>query len=196
MHTAKRKPSNVKFYSTRQKRRRSRGSPAQIVALRLCDLATIFRARYGIALPDDDAGRDDAELAAHHLAALAHPTGRIRQWLDLWAPWLTLAEQRTIIERAVTGRRHWTADQLAWRLRLTWEQRTMLGITTIGAIDHGKAARTKRRKERERQRKATIRRASGAKPRSEYRAAAIAKAQPWKAEGISRATWYRRQRAP
>lgn len=193
MEQPERKPAaQVRYFSTRQKRRRNRGSPAQIVALRLADLSTIFRARYGITLPDDDAGRDDAELAVHHLAGLAHPKGRITQWLKLWAPWLTLAEQDTIISNAITNRRHWTADQLAWRLRLTMEERTLLGITTIGAIDQGKAARTKRRKERERQRKAAQRRAAGMKPRAEYVQASVARAKPWIAEGISRASWYRR----
>lgn len=189
----KRRVYQVRYFSTRQ-RRRGRGSPAQIVALRLCDLARLFRSRYGaVTLPNDDSGRDDAELAAHHLAGLAYPNGRIMRWLALWAPWLTLAEQQEIIKGAVTNRKHWTADQLAWRLRLTIEERTMLGITTIGAVDRGKAARTKRRKERERQRKIAKRRASGCKTRAEYEAAALTRTKPWIAEGISRASWYRRK---
>lgn len=183
----------VKYFSERQKRRQ-RGSPVQIVALRLKDLAAVFRARYGVTLPDDDAGRDDAELAAHHLAGLEHPTGRIRQWLELWAPWMSIGEQKQIITSAIVNKRHWSADQLAWRLRLTAADREALGVTTIGAIDRGKGARTKRRKERERQRKANQRRAAGIKPRDQYEASAISRAKPWKAEGISRASWYRRKR--
>jgi hypothetical protein len=194
VQTPARKIYNVKYFSTRQKRKRQRGSPAQILSLRLGDLARVFRHRYGVTLPDDDAGRDDAELAAHHLVGLAYPHEKTRQWLELWAPWLTLAEQRQIIESAIFNRRHWSADQLAWRLRLTYEERTMLAITTIGAIDKGKGARTKRRKERDRLRKANARRAAGMKPRTEYEGQAIAKAKPWKAEGISRAQWYRRRK--
>lgn len=142
---------NVKLYSTRQKsRRRGRASPCQIAALRLNDLARLYRARYGVTLPDDDAGRDDMLVAVNHLASLAHPKGRIGNWLELWTPWLTVAERRQIISDAITAQRHWTADQLAWRLRLTDADRTALGITTIGAIDCPKRERTKRRKARQR----------------------------------------------
>lgn len=183
----------VRYYSTRQKSKRKRSSPMQIVALRISDLSTLFRSRWGVVLPDDDAGRDDIKLAVDHLAALAHPARAITRWLETWAPWLTLAEHRQIIADGIANQRHWKADALAWRLRLTKEERTMLGITTIGAIDHGKAARSKRRKERDRERKAAQRRAAGAVPRKQYESGALSKAKPWIAEGISRRTWYRRQ---
>lgn len=183
----------VRYYSTRQKGRRKRSTPMQIVALRIADLSTIFRSRWGTVLPDDDSGRDDIKLAVDHLAALAHPARAITKWLETWAPWLTLAEQRAVISEGIANQRNWKADALAWRLHLTREERTMLGITTIGAIDHGKAARKKLRKERERVRQEAKRRAAGALPRQEYEARSKQKAKPWIAEGISRRTWYRRQ---
>ncbi len=144
-------------------------------------------------MPDDDAGRDDIELVLHHIAALPQAARKARGWLELWAPWLTLAEQRSMIVNGIESARAWRADQLAWRLRLTKEERTMLGITTIGAVDHGKAARIKRRKERDKQRKQQARRAAGVKPRSEYRAASVSHNEPWKEAGVSRATWYRQR---
>lgn len=165
----------------------------QIVALRITDLSTLFRSRWGTVLPDDDAGRDDIRLAVDHLAALAHPARAITKWLETWAPWLTLGEHRQIIADGIANQRHWKADALAWRLRLTREERTMLGITTIGAIDHGKAARKKLRKEKERARQAAKRRAAGAVPRNAYEAQSQEKARPWAAEGVSRRTWYRRR---
>lgn len=140
------KLGNLKIYSTRQKRRRSRASPCQLAALRLHDLGRLFRARYGLVMPDDDAGRDDIAVAANHLASLAHPKGAITKWLEVWAPWMTLADRKEIIIEAMTNQQHWTADQLAWRLRLTDADRTALAITTIGAIDCSKAQRRKRRK--------------------------------------------------
>jgi hypothetical protein len=144
-----RKIYNVKYFSTRQKRRRrSRGSPCQIASLRLNDLARLFRARYGVTLPDDDAGRDDLMVAVNHCASLAHPLGRIDKWLGLWCPWMTLAERTAIATKAIMDKQCWKADQLAWRLRLTDAERTALGITTIGAIDCSKAQRKKRRKAR------------------------------------------------
>lgn len=193
MQTAKRR-ANVKWLSTRQKPGRRRATPQQIVALRLRDFATLFRSRYGIALPDDDAGRDDIEPVLHHIAALKQPGRRAALWLEIWAPWLTLGEQREMISSAIANARAWKADQLAWRYRVTREERTMLGLTTIGAVDHAKAARTKRRRERERQRKAMKRREAGAVPRNEYEAGSTRSSRPWDLEGVSRATWYRRQK--
>lgn len=193
MQTAKRR-AQVRWFSERRKPGKRRASPQQIVALRLMDFARLFRARYrGAVLPDDDDGRDSIEPVIHHLAALPQPARRAAAWLELWAPWLTLAEQRHIISDGIASARAWRADQLAWRYHVTREERTMLGLTTIGAVDHGKAARTKRRRERDRQRKAAARRAAGIKPRGEFIAAGLEHAEPWKAEGISRRTWYRRR---
>lgn len=195
MVEARRSLGKVKLFSARQKPRpRTDCSPCQIAALRLRDLAKLFRARYGVVLPDDDSGRDDIDVAVHHLASLAHPRGRITKWLELWAPWFTLAERTDLVTKAIARQQHWTADQLAWRLRLTKEDRRMLGITTIGAIDLAKRERTKLRRSKAKHRAAGYRRARGAKPRAQYEAAAINRAQPWIAEGISRRTWYRRHR--
>jgi hypothetical protein len=142
---------NVKWFSTRSKpgaKRRAHRSPMQLIALRMRDLANLYRSRYGIALPDGD--------------ALVNP-------------------------------QRWKADALAWRLRLTAADRAALGITTIGAIDENKAARTKRRRAKDRQRKENARRAKGVKPRATYEGQSTSKAKPWLEEGISRAQWYRRR---
>lgn len=187
---------NVKWFSTRQKpgqRRQSRRSPMQLVALRMRDLATLYRSRWGITLPDDDSGRDDLKIAINHLACLAHPRGHIANWIDVWTPWLTAAEQREIVPPILANPQRWKADALAWRLRLTKEERNMLGITTIGAIDESKAARTKRRRALDRQRKENVRRAKGMKPRKVYEGQSVNSAKPWELEGISRRTWYRRR---
>lgn len=189
---------HVRWFTDRQWPERRNGkprrrSPRQLVALRLHDFARLFRSRYGVELPDDDAGRDDLDPVIHHIASQPQAAKRARLWLDLWAPWLTLGEQRKIIADGIASARAWTADQLAWRYRLTMEERTMLGITTIGAVDQGKAARAKLRKERDRQRKANARRAAGAKPRREYEAGALAQLRPWEAAGMSRRTWYRKR---
>jgi hypothetical protein len=183
--------SNVKWFSDKQKPKHR--SPRQISALRLSDLARIFRHRYGTTLPDDDAGRDDIHVAINHMAGLAQPPRHIANWIELWAPWLTAAEQREMVGAALANPQYWKADNLAWRLRLTAKERRMLGVTTIGAVDENKAARTKRRKRLDRERKANARRAKGAKPRND--AQSISQAMPWLEEGISRRTWYRRRKA-
>lgn len=165
----------------------------QLIGLRMRDLCILFRSRYSgrDLLPNDDAAREDLYIAVNHLACLAHPRKHIANWIESWAPWLTVAEQREIVGSALANPQRWTADALAWRLRLTMEQRTMLAITTIGAIDQGKAARTKRRKAIERKRKEQQRRAKGIKPRKLYESQSLSATKPWVAQGISRRTWYR-----
>jgi hypothetical protein len=150
-----------------RKRRRARTAP-QMAALRLSDLARLFRSRYGITFPDDDAGRDDLHVALSHIATLSNSKNRMQHYVEIWAPWLTIAEARCMIDRALTNPQIWKADQLAWRMRLTAADRNALGITTIGAIDLNKAGRTKARKVRARERQRANRRAKGAKPRAEY----------------------------
>lgn len=190
--------ANVKWFSTKHKSgKRRRASPMQLVGLRMRDLCILFRGRYSghDRLPDDDAGREDLFIAINHLACLAHPRKHIADWINAWAPWLTAGEQSDLVGRALANPQRWTADQLAWRLRLTKEQRNMLGITTIGSIDESKAARSKRRRKRERERRMASRRAKGALPRTEYEKNAISRTKPWIADGISRASWYRRRAA-
>lgn len=136
-----------------QRAKRTRSRP-QLAALRLNDLARLFRARYGTKLPDDDAGRDDLAIALSHLAPLSGARERMTGYVEIWAPWLTVAEARELIDEALTKPHKWGADKLAWRLRLTAADRATLGITTIGAVDLDKAgrARLRKRKARERER--------------------------------------------
>jgi hypothetical protein len=57
-----------------------------------------------------------------------------------------------------------------------------------------KEKRVAARRERDRQRKISNRRARGVQQRANYLASVSAKSKPWQAAGMSRATWYRRQR--
>jgi hypothetical protein len=187
--------SRVRWFSDKQKRKRKgrRRSPRQFVALRLNDLAKLFRGRYGHVLPDDDAGRDDIVVAVNHLACLPHPQEPINHWLEVWAPWLTVRERKTIMAEALVSPQRWKADELAWRLRLTAADRSALGITTIGAIDENRSARKKRRRVSAKERMTEHRRAKGVKPRKAYLDQSQEHARPWEIEGISRRTWYRRR---
>lgn len=196
MEQRKRLSPYLKVYSTKQKPdgKRHKCSPMQLVTLRLNDLARLFRSRYGIELPNDDAGREDLVIAINHLACLPHPQARIAKWIEIWTPWLTAKEQRELVPPILAYPQRWKADALAWRLRLTMEQRTMLGITTIGAFDMNRSARIKRRRKLDRERKSRARRSKGAKPRKDYEAQSIESQMPWIDEGISRRTWYRRRK--
>jgi hypothetical protein len=78
-------------------------------------------------------------------------------------------------------------------LRLSYEDRAYLRITTIGSFDVDKAGRTKRRnarrRQRDKERQARKRAERGAAPHAQ----SARRLKPWIAEGISRRTWYRRR---
>jgi hypothetical protein len=124
------------------KRRRERG-PTPFAALRMRDLEAIFDHRYGRHLPDDDAGREDARIVAHHLVNLPRgdQAGNVISWLAVWAPWMSREKMEAMATQAIKRNIRWKARTLAWRIRLTDYERTLLCVTTIGAIDCGKVAR-------------------------------------------------------
>lgn len=175
------------------------GSPAhnrRLTLVRLRELERLFSARYGAELPDDDAGRDDFKIVAHHIVHLGPDAERhIIAWAALWCPWLSNAEATATAIRSIANPIKFTADVLAWRLRLTAAERKHLAITTIGAIDQNKAQRAEAQKQRRREAERARRRARGAKARVDYELSSAAAWRPWEAEGISRATWYRRRKA-
>jgi hypothetical protein len=169
-----------------------------MIGLRLRELEIIFWSRHPQhrrLLSDDDAGRDDAMMALQHMAGLTiDPRGRMASWLATWAPWMLPGEAAGLIERAIAEPTRYRADTLARRLNLHLAERTRLGITTIGAVDKPKEQRLAERKERNRLAKEKRRRARGAKARAVYCSSSKSRTKPWIAAGVSRATWYRRQR--
>jgi len=78
-------------------------------------------------------------------------------------------------------------ESLVADLRVTRDEVQRLGLRGWGCID---PASPEERKEADRQRKRAERAAKGATPRQ----MSITGTQPWKALGISRATWYRHKR--
>jgi hypothetical protein len=131
------------------------------------EMERLFACRYGRLLPDDDTGRDDLIVMAHHIAFLRGDVIKhIVGWARAWAPWMPSTEAERLAERVAAEPRRWTADALAWRLRLSMAERMELRITTIGAFDVSKAEREvqrkQRRKEAERARRA--KRSTGRRP--------------------------------
>ncbi len=181
----------------RERRRR----PISIVALRLAELNRLLTDRHGgEVLADDDAGREDVMIVAHHLAGCnGDPSRSIVSWIALRAPWLTAEEVEAIVAAATAKPRRWRADTLARRLNLTEADRRRLRITTIGAVDLNReqraAARQVRKRQRDRQRSAERRRVAGAMSRAEYIATSLTSIKPWIPAGISRRTWERRRLA-
>jgi hypothetical protein len=176
-------------------RYRNGKKPLSMAALRCAQLNRLWTDRYGAVLPDDDAGRADARIMAHHLAGVSgDQRSRVTSWLSVWAPWMPENELALLLEAVIAKPLRWRADKLAARLNLREADRARLGITTIGAVDMTKAEREAARKARKGQAKRERRRKQGAKPRAEYLAAAAERTKPWAAEGVSRRTWYRRNR--
>ena len=101
------------------------------------------------------------------------------------------AKARALVEEARTTPRPEKPDGWATALCLTYKQRQALGITTIGAIDVRQHQREELRKQRRRQAEERRRRARGAKPQSR----SLSRTKPWKAAGMSRASWYRQRRS-
>ncbi|MGY3584458.1 hypothetical protein ACVIGB_006484 [Bradyrhizobium sp. USDA 4341] len=160
--------------------------------VRMRDLENFFEHRYrGRQLSDDDSGREDLLIAAHHCHHFGDPDRKIRAWACQWAPWLSEDELTDLIERVCKRPLKWRADTLGKKLRLTHEERARLGITTIGAFDDSTRKRAMRREKRKADRRRARRHAAGATPQ----AASTERAEPWKAAGISRRTWYRRRKA-
>jgi hypothetical protein len=178
----------------RYKARADKGKGTTVVTittLRVAELRRLFQSRYGHVLPDDDAGRDDALVMAHHLARGQDPERRIGRWLGLWAPWMTDSEIAKLISKVIAKPIRWRADKLGARLRVTEAERQTLNITTIGSIEFTKAERLARRRQHARSRDETRRRRKGAKPRQEYEVNSISRKKPWEALGMSRRSWYR-----
>jgi hypothetical protein len=101
------------------------------------------------------------------------------------------AEASAVTEEASITRKHLTADNLARFLGVTYAQRQALRLTTIGSVNVGKRARKEMRKRQDRLAKERKRRAAGMRPQSE----SLSATKPWGELGMSRAAWYRRNKA-
>lgn len=107
-----------------------------------------------------------------------------------------LATKITAVERwqAEHGTHLISSAKLGHMLSLSSVERTECRIRTIDAVDEPRAERAARRAGERRRRDREAKRAKrGRLPRAIYEAAAVSKQKPWEAEGISRATWYRRR---
>src|SRR5580658_6018298 len=160
-------------------RNRSRG----MAAIRLSELSRWLDDQFGqgVELEPGTQGETITRIFAHHFGALRDAPRRIDSWLAMYAPWINLRSRERLIREAVDHPLKWSADKLAWKIRLDDATRTRLKIKTIGAFDVPKDQRQVRAKAKRKARDALRR--PGKPPR----------AKPWIAAGVSRATWVRRR---
>lgn len=87
-----------------------------------------------------------ARIFAHHLGALPDTARRVTVWCGTYAPWISPRDLERLISEVIDCPIKWTADKLAWKLKLTDATRSRLKIRTIGAIDCNADQRRERRK--------------------------------------------------
>jgi len=187
----------VHAYPSAAQVRRNRPAPS-ILDLRIRDLSRLRAGRYGETMPNTPDTRRLVAIIAQHMAAMPgyNPLRTIPSWLELYAPWMTIAQTAGILADATNRPKFWKAHELGWALKLTDADRAKLRITTIGACDMSPQQRAKQRKLVKRLERQKKRRQDGAKPRAEYLAKSLTAKAPWLDQGISRATYYRRLNRP
>lgn len=164
------------------KRNKNRNRSRGMAAIRLAEL-TRWLADHNGAGTELEPGQSSINIArifAHHFGGLPDTPRRITSWLIDYAPWIKGADRERLINEVVYCPLKWSAEKLAWKIRLTDATRTQLKIKTIGAIDCTREQRQARSKAMRKARDAARR---PRKPKS---------AKPWLEQGISRAAWYRR----
>jgi len=173
-------------------------SAERLRRIRLNDHTKYLRGRYGYELPDDDAGRDDLYELLLVISLGEGADRKMRNAIGLWAPWMSAGEASEVtdnINRTPDYQRKRTKYQQGQIWNLTWEQRKEWGIRTVAPADLTPEEFEQTRKERKAWMQLRRRLAAGRRTRAQYRdsfANALTRTQPWKAEGKSRAQWYRR----
>ncbi|WP_404861841.1 hypothetical protein [Georhizobium sp. MAB10] len=166
--------------------------------MRRAEVEKVIRSRHGGMIPDPgDTDDRDTCLAYIRAAAFSLAVPDMPNWCSKWAPWVTPAEVGAIVAQAFKRRRMMNADGVAGLLTVTMEERTRLKLKTIGACDVSKAERVRlakeRKRQRDRERQALKRRATGSVDRASHEAQSLSRLKPWEAENISRRTWERRR---
>jgi hypothetical protein len=167
--------------ATARKRNRSRG----MAAIRLAELTRWLDDAFGqgVELEPSEASYRIVRIVAHHIGALPDSPRRITRWTATYAPWISPRDLERLLNEVRDCPLKWSADKLAWKIRLDDATRSRLKIRTIGAYDVTKDQRQVRAKAKRAERDA-IRRPRTRPPVG----------QPWIDAGMSRAAWYRRHK--
>jgi hypothetical protein len=164
-----------------------------IACLRISELERYLDHRYGLFLPDDDAGRADLVILLNHVAMNRNdPCGKMLGSIGRWAPWMDATEARSLCDKILQKPRRYKATTLGRLLRLTEEEQDLLQITTIRAFDMTDEDMLARKRSRDRKAKKAKRAANSSgrgrgRPKSEG-------PQPWEAAGASSESAHYRNR--
>jgi hypothetical protein len=175
--------------------------PELLRRLLLGNIRCLLRHRYGATLPDDDAGREDLfEMLLQVSLRQKSPAKVMRNTIEVWAPWMDAAEAFELVQRIELlplKLRYRTAKDLGQRFNVTNVERERFRLWQIAPVDMTDADmaewRKTRRTVRNRLRMQRKRRQAGTRSRPDYLASSKRRQKPWAAEGVSRATWYRRR---
>jgi hypothetical protein len=170
----------------------SRSKAERLRRLRLRDLRRLLRDRYGHRLPDDDAGREDLRDLLLPISVGLEPDLKMEYACEIWAEWMAADERYELIAdigRTPLFQRKLTSRQIGHKQHVSNEQRERLRLWTIWPCDMTEEQMKEQRKAKDRARKQHRRQTAGAKPREQ----ALSNLKPWEIQGISRATWFRRQ---
>jgi hypothetical protein len=165
--------------------------------LRLGNLRTLFRNRYGTVLPDDDVGREDMRELLLPVSIDPNADIKMLKMIEIWAPWMSSAEAEHLVDqinRTPIYQRKPDAERLGFRQQVTNQERERLRLWTIAPYDMTVAERKEQRRAKAAARKRRLRQKHGSKPRAIYEAESKSKIKPWEKQGISRRTWYRKNR--
>jgi hypothetical protein len=174
---------------------------------RLADICRLIESRYGPMIPEHDEPLDpfvftmaNAVLASsgqtRAIERLTRLIARFEPWRTPHARYAAEAINKLKYARLVSDAK---AGEL---LRLTLAKREALGITTISPFDltadQFKACKQEKKRAADRARDARKRAESGAMTRQKWlekvNSSSCRNSKPWLASGVSRATWYRRER--
>jgi hypothetical protein len=118
---------------TKEANAKLQGGASNIARLRPRELHRLIQARYGgLIISDDDNGEALWLAMLDSLAALGgDPDEHMTEFLMWQCPWMTTEQRENAKQDAITARRFWSASTLGDALKLTWEERNRLKITTI-----------------------------------------------------------------
>jgi hypothetical protein len=167
--------------------------------MRVREIELIITSRHGAIVPDPD-GTDDRDTCMAYIRAVAFSASGqdIREWSRRWAPWASAGDLVPIAAQAAKRKRMLRPDHVAQMLGVTLDERIALSLKTIGASNVSEAERKRimreRKRERDRTRQLEKRRLAGMADRQSQHSETLTSTKPWEAEGVSRRTWFYRQK--